>query len=197
MKRLILPLLILTLSTLLAAPLKSFGQIEIKLNGNPSAKTCVHAQYTDAGYTILSGSPTSITMEGTFKNTDETGFFSFRYKAQDAAGNIFYSDTRYVLVENGASCQSGIESANGIKKLVHLYPNPSNNEITIQWVGVSSKFFSYTISDMTGRIIDVSPYINISSNTYQLSTANIPNGMYLLNIQSSEGISVEKIQIAH
>lgn len=73
-----------------------------------------------------------------------------------------------------------------LNKDISVFPNPSKNEINIT-VGPHQKIVSVTVVDLLGKII------SIENETTPLDISNIPNGTYLLKIQTNEGAVVKKI----
>jgi para-nitrobenzyl esterase len=67
-----------------------------------------------------------------------------------------------------------------------LYPNPSDNEITIDFVN-SNTMHLVELLDITGKIILSD---NTEQSSYSIKKNNIANGMYFLKITNENGASV-------
>lgn len=75
-----------------------------------------------------------------------------------------------------------LELNNGIT----VFPNPSKNEINIS-IEPNQKIVSSTVIDSTGKIILT------ENETAHLDISSLPNGIYLLKIQTNGGSSVKRI----
>lgn len=73
---------------------------------------------------------------------------------------------------------------------VQVYPNPAQDFIHIQ--AQNNPIESFSISDMTGRIIFTEYDLNTSNYTFQ--TENLPNGMYIIQINHTHA---SKLIITH
>lgn len=69
-----------------------------------------------------------------------------------------------------------------------IYPNPTNSYIVINYKGNSTEKFDYRIIDLTGRII-----LNGSSGfTEKINIRNLTIGNYIIQIQTENGLKVDK-----
>ena len=68
---------------------------------------------------------------------------------------------------------------------VHVYPNPTNGELTIQLEGD----FSYEVHDARGRIIKLGKGLN----TVQIDLMDAQAGIYFLHITNSIGQKVVRV----
>lgn len=66
-----------------------------------------------------------------------------------------------------------------------IYPNPANNEINIQ----AENFISAKIYGMDGKLV-------LSSNESNINTSLLNNGMYIVLIQTLNGISSQQLIIS-
>lgn len=67
-----------------------------------------------------------------------------------------------------------------IQKLISIYPNPTNNFITIQNKENSTENFEYKIVDLTGRIVKS----GISKFNEQINIVSLEIGNYIIQIQT-------------
>lgn len=72
-----------------------------------------------------------------------------------------------------------------IKNLI-VFPNPVQNELTIQ--STNNTFDSFSITDSKGRVV---LFIE-NSTSYQIDVSALASGLYFLHIQSSEGKAIKK-----
>jgi hypothetical protein len=87
---------------------------DIHLLGGKCIAVCVGTQYADSGYyladTLDNTADLVITVEGSFvtQGTQATGVYKLRYKAADKAGNIGFSEWRFINVRDSSqlpNCQ--------------------------------------------------------------------------------------------
>lgn len=79
-----------------------------------------------------------------------------------------------------------------------LYPNPVNgNEANLKINANIATELNYTVTDLAGRVVLKGETSNIfpGVNTISISTNNLNNGLYLVNIQTSKGNSTIKFQV--
>jgi hypothetical protein len=70
---------------------------------------------------------------------------------------------------------------------VTVYPNPATDAVYINSSTVDMRFIAYQIMDVNGQIM----VINVKNN--QIDISNLPSGVYLMIIESSDGIFYEKL----
>jgi hypothetical protein len=75
---------------------------------------------------------------------------------------------------------------------IELYPNPASNEVSISWN--NSEPVNLRVFDMAGKLIVESNKVN---SGYILSTQNMADGLYLLQIISGNNISTKKLIVQH
>jgi alpha-tubulin suppressor-like RCC1 family protein/ribosomal protein L27 len=74
------------------------------------------------------------------------------------------------------------------KNLVVVYPNPSSG--TIQIVSADAKILNIEISNMLGETIYLS---QVNSDKASIDLSKEPNGIYVVKISTSKGITIEKL----
>jgi hypothetical protein len=92
-----------------------------------------------------------------------------------------------VYAEAFSYTNTGIEEE--VKSLFKVYPNPSNGRILIELSDQLTKGFSIKLMDLNGKLVYESQCYN---NMCEMSL-ELPAGMYLLNIESSERSISQKI----
>jgi len=85
----------------------------------------------------------------------------------------------------------GINDVNALK--ASIYPNPANEAIQIQLSKAATGVV--LISDMTGRQVLRSDFINSSSHSINIS--NIAAGSYLVTVRTGKLLQLHKIVITH
>ncbi len=75
---------------------------------------------------------------------------------------------------------------------ITLYPNPANNNLTIAF-GKNTKKVVVTITDITGKLI----YTTTASETekMEVNANGFAEGVYIVKIQTGEGLEVKKLII--
>ena len=79
-----------------------------------------------------------------------------------------------------------------VTNTVKVYPNPAESFVTVVG-GKSAK--SWQLFSVDGRIVDSGNAGNVQE--FQISTSNLPSGVYLLKLQELGAISVTRILVSH
>lgn len=103
--------------------------------------------------------------------------------APQTLASIGYPDAHFVLAVTGQTMSLG---DNALDK-VSIYPNPSKGKFNIDLPATVS-IESATITDITGKQMDV----KVDANN-AFSIAEFRTGVYILNIQTSEGVINKRI----
>ena len=90
---------------------------------------------------------------------------------------------------------------NGINKSVQtlnavIYPNPSKGNFNVSVSLNSTSNVMVTVFDLTGKAISVNTEnFNAGINTMTINNNTMAPGMYLVQIQTEEGTTTQKIEI--
>ena len=84
---------------------------------------------------------------------------------------------------------SGLNSAEGAVATMTVYPNPASERATISVSGVENGA-KIVVSDMQGRIILSD---NMTSETYELSVANMTSGVYYIRVIGTTSTYTQKL----
>ena len=106
--------------------------------------------------------------------------------------SIFFTDstTGYVVGNSGTDF---VERHKPIIAKFIIYPNPANEKISVISEGISKQEIDISIFTMNGeQVFQEQFYIQ---NQVDLDVNLLSKGIYLLKIQSREGIEVKKIVI--
>jgi hypothetical protein len=89
----------------------------------------------------------------------------------------------------GTCIVTGIEEIQNkqINDLVKIYPNPSNNQINLNFVSPVLKFEAVLFDEIGNQVL--------ISNKKQIDVNTLPNGMYILNIKTDTWQKSQKIII--
>lgn len=83
-----------------------------------------------------------------------------------------------------------ITEVNSLESDINIYPNPASG-----WCQINANdglMKSITVSDITGRVLKVE---NPSSDRFVLETDGLPDGTYLVNIETDKGLSYKQLII--
>lgn len=146
----------------------------------------------------------------TFRLIDDygDGMASFNvetyFSLTDDQGNPIYDNVSLLLEYVDFNNPVGIEGATSVNELeeikeLTLYPNPSSNDITIEFETTESLPMEIAIFNMVGKKIRT-----VENQTYTIGyqrvTTNIndlPNGMYYIQMANESGKLIEKFTILH
>ena len=109
----------------------------------------------------------------------------------DATDDTWYYTSRTPVVRLNFDPLLGLEDEDGL--YFRLYPNPSSNNITIEYNLLSSHNVTLEIVDIAGNLIQTE-IIDVQSNGFNsksLSTDRLDNGLYYLKVMAS-GATVTK-----
>jgi hypothetical protein len=137
-----------------------------------------------------------------------TSKYDFRYTAQ--AGNIRQSNESIpspwisgyeeliYLNANGIECglaTLGVQQPVLLNHSVNIYPNPAQDNITIETGDLSPFLVSITITDLAGKTI-LSPAVSGSSKI-NIGISALPAGTYWIRLQTTQGPVTKKLVVIH
>ncbi len=83
-------------------------------------------------------------------------------------GGVLYYEGQYIISASG----------NGVRNTkLKVYPNPADDDLLIQWLGLTAKTASYKIYDLGGRIVSQG-----AAHGTQINVAHLNSGVYILEI---------------
>jgi hypothetical protein len=107
----------------------------------------------------------------------------FRFES-DAGNNIYLDD---INLYQGASSNEVVVGVNESIALnsFGIYPNPTDNELNVQFNLSQPEIMLFEIMDLTGKKIEKQVIkANSGENLVILNTNNLSSGLYLLNVNS-------------
>lgn len=120
---------------------------------------------------------------------------------------ILWSTQNFVTADTTAmrdlilnmNCVAGLNDLNNTQSSLTVYPNPSNDVVTLNFTNENESDFSYTINDLIGNIVVSSNTESIEKGIIERSvnTTSLASGNYLLNISLNGSIETRKISIVH
>ena len=139
----------------------------------------------DGGFTYPITLASNVPNNGSANVTIPTGSITNAARVMvRGAGNIFYAI-------NGKNIK--IEMSTGINELnsdnINVYPNPTNNLLNLTF-NESTEVQQITLMDLQGKVV----YNNTSvqENTLQINTSELSEGLYMLNVQTNNGVNIHK-----
>jgi len=76
-----------------------------------------------------------------------------------------------------------------------IYPNPAQDQITIEFLATSLTVSNINIYDLSGKVVRSYDFDKKQSSNLNLNVSDLSNGVYLVRIESSKGSAVEKLII--
>ncbi|MDY4861994.1 MAG: T9SS type A sorting domain-containing protein [Candidatus Onthomorpha sp.] len=124
------------------------------------------------------------TMTATISGLTAETSYEYKAFATTASGTV---EGEVMIFTTLAS--SGLNSAEGAVATMTVYPNPASERAIIAVSGVESGA-KIVVSDMQGRIILSD---NMTSETYELSVANMTSGVYYIRVIDGVSIHTQKL----
>jgi uncharacterized repeat protein (TIGR03803 family) len=140
--------------------------------------------------------------------TNGTGFAKILDFAGNTNGSLSYGS--YIIENNilfGLTSQGGTNdlgtifkydiatniAGNNVEKNLNIYPNPSNNKITISNNGALQKETFVNIFNNQGEHV----FSNTFNNQYSMDidVSSFTNGVYLIKIETDKGFAIKKLVI--
>ncbi len=101
----------------------------------------------------------------------------------------FWVYPNYILLDN-IQLAEGVGIEENETNSVSLYPNPANNVVN---VNASSNINSVEVFNMMGQRVAV---IDANDTNVQINTTGLSNGMYMMRINTENGVSNQKFTVA-
>jgi hypothetical protein len=76
---------------------------------------------------------------------------------------------------------------------IKVYPNPANDHLTIEIAGAEAAHRNISITDLAGRIVYT---LATGLNSIELDISNLPEGVYILNVNSGNKNSWNRIVVS-
>ena len=75
---------------------------------------------------------------------------------------------------------------------ITLFPNPASTNVSVDLQSLVGKDIDLTLYNNLGQVVYQQRLEEITNELFVISTAQFKNGLYLLEIQGKEGLSVTK-----
>jgi photosystem II stability/assembly factor-like uncharacterized protein len=146
-------------------------------NGGKSWKT-INAIPTKLGKSLLPG-PVAF-------SSPKVGWFAINSSTDSTI--LYQWDGSSVLLSSSALVQKIDFSA---------YPNPSMGSINIEWRNIQTPPQNLRILDLMGKVVYEKKLLNLGDVNQNLDLQNLSNGLYFIEISTTNGIGLKKIMIQH
>jgi hypothetical protein len=175
----------------------------------PSDTTCIEKNDTLSGcidgltlHTFTPGSVQYYHTEFVCAISDTTFTYYSQFGYLKALDSLYYIEGGGTSMPQHRYKCSRINSTTSIleriknKSNILAYPQPANDVLYVSAVsGLIIESSTISLYDISGRLYDL-PLTNIGNNTLQMDVKNLPPGMYILQLKTSDGIAVKKIIVA-
>lgn len=125
-----------------------------------------------------------------------TGPNGFTATSQDLSG--LESGDYTVVITDGKGCETSkifSVAPNGISEfndaVFNMFPNPANDQVILE---SSAQLLRLRVSDLLGNtVIDQ----NLNGNKMAIETSGLSNGIYMIEVSTSEGAQMKKLTVRH
>jgi PKD repeat protein len=168
------------------------------------ATTAGSRSFTFTNTTDEKGAPTTyawdfgVTTSNTDTSSAKNPVFDFpsngTYTVRLIANNEFLSDTVTKTVTVQATSLNGVNSA--ISKVL-VYPNPASSQVAVEFDLLENSQVIINLVDLSGKIVSssASNQFNKGFNSVEISTSNLLDGFYFVNIVSEKGTKIAKLSV--
>jgi hypothetical protein len=166
----------------------------ITLLGKNPDSLLVNTSYVDAGATAIDnkdGDITSKIMRFGTVDSSKVGSFLVLYTVKDKAGNRD-TITRTVIVYS----KVGINDNELVFANTSIFPNPAQETLHINVSGYATLPLTVSIVDISGRTLFTEAFHSKQVNT-AISTSQLNNGIYFLNLSTNGGSKTIKFVVNH
>jgi len=154
------------------------------------------SEYTDAGYSAADfcnpESEVTVSVGGTFVNTQSVGLYTITYQAEDASGNISSLLTRYVVVEMPVGFGE-YEYTDGFE----LFPNPTSGNTILATDLDAEKVGDVVVYNLSGQAVYRMNQVTFGASTkIELDLGNLAAGTYHVQITGTDVYTIKKLVIS-
>mgnify|MGYP000473160700 FL=1 len=106
-------------------------------------------------------------------------------------GKIWYVDYDANTVNLISTWNVGVEE-NSLENSIHIYPNPANESLTIDFDKSLESEIEIKVTDITGKVM-----LNQTLTTRVINTSEWTNGVYLIHLSDNHHTFTQKVIITH
>jgi endoglucanase len=156
-----------------------------KADGATSIKFQVKTIYTDGTTSYLTSPVLSLqtvysAYQYTFDLTAPTTSIQVKVLLGNQIGTYYFDDFETTITDTESLSTANYELDN---RMV-LYPNPSMNFVNVKLLSLEKNIKNIKIIDLNGRL--VAEYHPKSANYFKINTTKLVNGMYLIQVTTSD-----------
>jgi hypothetical protein len=140
-------------------------------------------------YQIVSGGTGSATLNGTTLTLDGKGIVTIQITVAEDANYSAKTITQDITISDATAVISNQSSSISIE----AYPNPATEYVTIRINGLTKAPSEIGLYDLEGKKLIVVTGDVFNSNEITLSTTQLSEGMYILKVETEDGVTVKKI----
>lgn len=116
------------------------------------------------------------------------------YVVINAKVTYFETKDTLVLMVNAKNGNNGIENQLSKSVNLHTYPTPFDNHLQLEISSTIASPISIELINTSGQVMTTQQgKINPGASKFELNTTNLPQGFYLLKLQTLEGTQIVKI----
>jgi len=172
----------------------------ITLSGSPVINLCRFQKLDPAQYaaSVTDNFYTGITIDiaGTYfseyEGTMYYGLFNITYNAKDGSDNDADQVVRYINVEY---CPWYGVDETGLEEYVKVFPNPTRGEFVAEINLPKADHLTITITNVLGQTISKTEYLNSIGGTFNFNLSNEADGVYFVNVKTSDASTVLKLTL--
>jgi PKD repeat protein len=124
-------------------------------------------------------------------------YFTLSLSASCRLIDKFFNEGDNVFVDNLSIMGSlvGMDEPVAVPfDITAVYPNPAKDNVTISYFTNSQTQIRVRLSSISGQLVHTSQYnAHNGNNTFTLDVSQLPQGVYVMTVESSNGINTKKI----
>ena len=155
--------------------------------------------YNSSGTTLLATSQNGgTTSETIIYNTTTVGTYKIRVYGY---GGVYSATSCYTLNAlisgtNFRTIDNGTVEIIPAENILNLYPNPTANKLTVDYISTVSENITINVYDVLGRkVYSEMNTANAGSNTYYQDFNNLENGFYILEINNGTTATIKRFMM--
>ncbi len=118
---------------------------------------------------------------------------TYTLKVTDNATGCSNQFTFFVSFNPNVNCAVATNELTALERTIKIYPNPTNGIFFLSFETALPVGLAFTIRDLTGRFVLHEAVQAQGHFVNAMDLSNLPNGVYLLQIESSNGLITRKI----
>jgi hypothetical protein len=123
------------------------------------------------------------------------------YQLWTNAGDGFMSSLPFEVIDAANLCMDSVDSGIGIdskfkNQLLTVYPNPAQDQFTIEWPEGIQGTHVMELHDLQGRIV-YSKEVEITGATSVLNLDEFASGIYHLRVANEHNVMTQRVSIVH